>query len=169
MKTNCTRLVLKEFGFSYLELLVTLAIAAILAGSALPNLNDLIRSGRLTEQTNNIVDALMTARNKSVTTHYNAIVAPVSSWTGDIRVFLDKNGNNSFNDGIDEVIQKYQASASGEMSISSTAQQFVFTSDGRALTSGDVNISNRGNNAKKITVSPTGRLKTETVQNTTNY
>lgn len=169
MKTDCTKLVSKEFGFSLLELMAVLTIAAIMAGYALPNLNNLIISSRLSEQTNNLVDALMTARSKAVSTHYNAVVAPISSWTGDIRVFIDKNANNSFDDGLDEIMQKYQAPTSNEMSISSSGQQFVFSSDGRALTNGNIIISNGGESAKKITISPTGRLKTETIDNTTRY
>ncbi|MEJ2362759.1 MAG: prepilin-type N-terminal cleavage/methylation domain-containing protein, partial [Gammaproteobacteria bacterium] len=53
-------------GFTLIELMVTIAVIAIMAGLAVPRLNNFMRSNRLTSQINSFISALQVARSEAV-------------------------------------------------------------------------------------------------------
>lgn len=53
-------------GFTLLELMVTIAVVAILATVGVPGFRDLIQNNRVTTQTNEIVNALAFARTEAI-------------------------------------------------------------------------------------------------------
>lgn len=53
-------------GFSLVELMVTVAVVAIVAALALPSLTSVINNNRLTSQANELVSGLQTARSEAV-------------------------------------------------------------------------------------------------------
>jgi type IV fimbrial biogenesis protein FimT len=53
-------------GFTLLELMITIAIAGILVGVAIPSFTSIITSNRLTAYANELVTALNLARNEAV-------------------------------------------------------------------------------------------------------
>jgi type IV fimbrial biogenesis protein FimT len=64
----------KTRGFTLVELIVTLAVAAILVSAALPSMRDLIRNNRLTAATNLFVSSLNIARSEAIKQGRNATV-----------------------------------------------------------------------------------------------
>lgn len=57
---------MKNHGFTLLELIITIALAAILLGLAVPSMHTFIQNNRITGQTNELVAALNLARSESV-------------------------------------------------------------------------------------------------------
>lgn len=57
---------MKNSGFTLVELMVTLAVAAILATVALPGFTSLIQTNRVTTQTNELVASLNLARSEAI-------------------------------------------------------------------------------------------------------
>lgn len=96
----------KQSGFTLVELLVTVAIAAIVLSVAVPSMRDIIQNSRISSVTNELVSALMVARSEairqnamacvcpSVTTR-NAVPACVASgnWESGWIAFSDFNGD----------------------------------------------------------------------------
>jgi type IV fimbrial biogenesis protein FimT len=87
----------RALGVTLIELMVTLAVMAILVTIAAPSFSRLIASNRLTSQTNEFILALNLARSEAtrrghaVTLLATATATPVfqSGW----RIFADANGN----------------------------------------------------------------------------
>ena len=53
-------------GFTLVELIVTLAVAAILMGTAVPSFTSLVNSNRLATQANDLLGAMMIARSEAI-------------------------------------------------------------------------------------------------------
>jgi type IV fimbrial biogenesis protein FimT len=96
-------------GFTLLELMIVVAIAAILMGIAIPSFMEAIRSNRLTTYANELVTALNLARSEAVKRGLTVAVRRVdnlsstnlgagANWEDGWDVFVDLNGNGSFND-----------------------------------------------------------------------
>ncbi len=108
-------------GFTLLELIITLAVAAILLATALPGFEAFIRDNRLTTQANVFVSALSLARSEAVRRGSHVIVCKSANGTqcsnnngfeqGWI-VFADSN-NNAVVDVNDEIIRVFAGMPAG--------------------------------------------------------
>lgn len=81
-------------GFTLIELMVTLAIAAVLLMVGVPSFVEFQRNSELTSQTNSLVAALNTARTEAMKHNANAYVVPngtANKWRDGWIVFVDTN------------------------------------------------------------------------------
>lgn len=75
-------------GFTLIELIVAIAVAAILLTVAVPSLTNLIRSNRVTGQTNELVAMINFARNEAIRRNDDIPVVLTSNadgWSGEVR------------------------------------------------------------------------------------
>ena len=92
---------MKTAGLSLVELLVTLALAAVLLGMALPAFQDLAANSRGSAALNQIIGAVNYARSAAVTHHATVTLCPGvdrrclarDQWHRGALLFLDHNGN----------------------------------------------------------------------------
>ena len=76
-------------GFTLLELMVAIAVLAVLATVGVPSFRDLIQNNRITTQTNELVTALSFARAEAIKrgqTIQVAIVAADPGWTATVTI-----------------------------------------------------------------------------------
>jgi type IV fimbrial biogenesis protein FimT len=99
----------RSLGFSLIELLVVLSIAAVLFGIGLPNMQQYVVSSRLSGASNDLFTALNVARSEAVRRGAQVTVATngtpgsrnfTSGWT----MFVDTNGDGVLNAG-EEVLR----------------------------------------------------------------
>lgn len=98
----------KSLGFTLIELMVTITIAAILMGLAVPSFTSVIISNRLTTITNELITTINLARSEAVKRGQQVTITRNGStsgvWDGGWILFVDSNGNNAFNDDGDTAL-----------------------------------------------------------------
>ncbi len=95
-----------ERGFTLLEIFVAMAILAIAVGMALPMFRDVIRNTNVSNQANDLVTSLATARSESVRRGLQVAVVAVSggsNWTTGWQVIADIDRDGVF-EPTDDVI-----------------------------------------------------------------
>jgi len=106
---------LLQSGFTLFELLVSVAVAGILIGVAVPSFNNMSKSNQVTTTVNNLVYALNIARSEAMKS--NAASACISNdlatctaggtWADGFIVFADLNSNCAVNGG-ENLIQVFE-------------------------------------------------------------
>jgi len=66
-------------GFTLLELMVTVGIVGVLAGFALPAVNDYLATGAIRSASSDFYAALLAARSEAIKRRANAVVAPLTA------------------------------------------------------------------------------------------
>lgn len=80
----------ESLGFTLIELMVTIAIAAILLGVAIPSFTSVITSNRLTANTNEFITALNLARSEAIKRGQHVVVRKTGTdWEDGWQVFVD--------------------------------------------------------------------------------
>ena len=159
-------------GFTLIELMVTIAILAILLGIAAPSLREFILNTRLTGQANDLLTDLMLARSEAVKRDLpvslcgkknNGDVAcgEDPKWGGGWFVVVDTNGNGKMDDGT--VPMKTGDTLSGSNTLTNNAPgsskgAVTFSPTGIA-SSGEaaITICDERGQGRLITVSKIGR------------
>ena len=100
----------RSAGFTLIELIVTIAIAAVLAALAAPSFIQYQRNSELTSLTNSLLAAVNAAKGEAMKTGRNAFVIPKGSgWNSGWIVYVDLNRDNSYTEGTDIAVQKQDA------------------------------------------------------------
>ena len=130
----------EEGGFSLPELLVVLAIAAVMGSVALPDFHQMIRAQQLKAATYDLFGAIDLTRTQAIARGRRVQLVPSDAagrdWSGGWVVFVDADGDRRPGPG-EEVIARYAAPAKGiavEVAFSSQqgASYLAYNSMGRS-------------------------------------
>ena len=108
-----------EMGFTLVELIVTMAIAAIILTQAVPSFSTMISNNRLTTQTNDLVADINLARSEAIkrglrvilcrTANPNAVAATcggtANTWSTSWLLYADDDGSGVFESANDTLIR----------------------------------------------------------------
>ncbi len=95
-------------GFTLIELVVTMAVAAILVAVAVPNLRTFIQNGRINTQLNDLIGDISLARSEAIKRRSGTGICKSTdgltcvgggNWGGGRAVFVDLNNNNLWDAG----------------------------------------------------------------------
>lgn len=168
----------RERGFTLLELLITLVIAAIILTQGVPSFATMIKNNRLITQTNNLVADLNLARSEAITRGIPVIVCRTAdpnvanecggTWTSGWLVYVDDDGDSTFTPATDTLLRVgYPAGGSVTVAANATATpDVIFNSDGLTDEGGTATFAvcdDRGTSeGRQINVNVTGRIRTST-------
>lgn len=102
-------------GFTLIELIVTIAIAAILMVVAVPSFVEFQRNALLSDAVSNFVSAANTAKANAMKRGMNTFLVPnvsATGWSSGWLVYTDTNWNDSYDAGTDELITSHEAVSS---------------------------------------------------------
>ena len=93
--------------FTLIELVVVMALVAVMAMLAAPGFRDFFNSSRLSSQTNALVAALYAAKNEAIKHNANTYLVPAdgAAWSSGWMVFVDSDFSQSFNAGDVKVLE----------------------------------------------------------------
>ncbi|QSP96124.1 GspH/FimT family pseudopilin [Marinobacter salinisoli] len=153
----------RTLGFTLVELMITMAIVAIVASITVPSFSSMVANSRLASASNDIVGLLNYARNEAVKTGRIVVVSPAdgSDWANGVSVWVDADADTEMDSS--EVLRQ-TTSAPGDVSISSTSN-FGFSGAGLLRASAAVTIdvcdSRAGEQGSSIAVTLGGRIRAE--------
>jgi type IV fimbrial biogenesis protein FimT len=162
----------KSKGFTIIEILITLAVAAILLGVAVPSLQNFTANSQVTVAANSIVAGLNLARSTAVTLGEEVVICPSADestcagdqWSKGWIVFDNADGNGALAES--EIIRV--VSQTGDLVVSEYNGNIVFESDGTAKMDSSVTLkicykhSDVTDKCKEILVSPFGVVSSST-------
>lgn len=170
-------------GFTVVELLVVLAVAAILLGTAVPSLLAVSRSVKLSSATNSLFSSLVLARSEAAKRHARvalcksadgSVCAKSGGWEQGWIIFHDANNNGLREDG-EQIVRHVQAMPrdmrlSGNLNVA-TYVSYAPTGETKlasgAFQAGTItlcNASSQGGAARQIVLSAAGRPRMQNAQ-----
>ena len=167
----------KDSGFTLVELMITLVVAAILVTVAIPNFRTLIQNNRLTTEINEFLTAVSITRSEAVKradritmckSSDGAACVATGDWSQGWIIFIDSN-NDAAATG-EEVLRVHGSLSTGTtLDGSANLDNYIsYESDGTSqLTTGAVQsgtailCDDRGSgNGKGVAINATGRART---------
>ena len=140
----------KENGFTLVELMIGLAIAAIILTVGIPSFNDLVRNNQMTTQANELIGALNLARSEAIK---RGSSVSITSTSGDSNW---KDGWSVADGG--ETIRVY-AAQKGQHTLVSDGGDSTYSYDPQGFINNNDTISlclNSGATGRRITIAASG-------------
>ncbi|WP_168735181.1 GspH/FimT family pseudopilin [Pseudothauera rhizosphaerae] len=153
----------KTRGFTIIELMLTVAVLAVLLGIGIPSFRNLIQNNRATAIANDIVGTLQTARSEAIKRR-----SPITVCRRNAAGSACENGTNWAAGWLmlqGATVLKVWDAAAGEPVVTGPAGGIVFQSDGTASATGEFQVqTSSGSTAVQrcVGVAGLGRVSTKT-------
>jgi type IV fimbrial biogenesis protein FimT len=172
----------KITGFTLIELIVTLALVAIIMTVAVPTFQEMLRANRAATDTNDFISSLNFARSEAVKRGRNVVLckstdgatcAPAGDWTQGWIVFADID-NDATVDAGEAILRVHGALTGGDTLVGSAdvSDYISYSPDGvtRLIAGTPLSVGTAlsfglcsANQINTIEISPTGRARMEKV------
>lgn len=173
-KTNIFLATRSQGGVSLLQLMVTVAIAVILTGTAVPSFASLLAKTRVTTQNSAVIQTLSLARSYAVSRQQTVHICQLdpttnnrcdqkrgynSDWSHGWLLFADGNANNEF-DHKDELLRIVKMPETVNI-VFNQRGRLRFFPDGRARSAGFYLCDQQSQNVRHVYLLHTGRTRTD--------
>lgn len=156
----------KSNGFTLIEMMIVIAIIALIAGYGVPQFNSMMQNGRLSTQVNELQGLMQLARSEAVT---NRVVTRIcgstdkatcntNNWEGGAILFRDRDNNGSAS--ATELVRVMPAVTNGN-TIRGVAGAISFLADGTLASSAMLRICDtRGaDSSRQVRINTAGQSR----------
>ncbi len=154
-------------GFTLVELMITIAVLAVLTAIAFPSFMGTIRSNRVATATNELLSTIALARTEAVRSRQRGSICATTngtacdggSWNSGWLVWIDVDGNSNVN-GTETVIRYVQAHP--QLNLVGSVVVLAFDGRGRSVTGGqtlDVRPQGQTTPVRCVILGPTGQTR----------
>ncbi|WP_456445314.1 GspH/FimT family pseudopilin [Thiolapillus sp.] len=161
-----------EQGFTLLEVLIAVAVLAVLAALAAPNFRTMMDRNAVTTQANELMSNILLARSEAVKRDQRVVIRRAGGWKDRVVVFADANNNDTYQPATDGPLIVDHRSPGNTVTITgngATATFIRYNSRGRAVTAGGNNFTpgsdyftlSKNGQTRYISFSPTGRPRVQ--------
>jgi len=98
---------MRSFGFTLIDLLITLAVLAILLTFALPNFSALVQNLQVKTATQSLRESLELTRAQAIYSNNRATMRKQTNWVDGWEVFIDENNDGLLSNN-EHVLQKHE-------------------------------------------------------------
>lgn len=163
-------------GFSLVELMITIAIAAIMLTLAAPNMSRLLAGNRIATQASSLVSNLALARSEAIKRGVRTTICPSSAgtactsttWSEGYMVYADLDGDGSFNSGSD-IILRVGSRPAGNAALASSdfsaATLLQFLPSGQASKAGSFSVCQSSQTKRIVAITLAGGISSTTGSN----
>lgn len=163
-------------GFSLIELMITIAVMAVLLAIGLPSFQGSMRSNRVATGTNELTASIALARSEAIRSPGGAALCPSedgstclpddSPWNNGWIVWIDGDGNGLLNGVNDRVLRYVEGTAGLDIEASTKQSILKFDPRGRAVTPMVFTLASEVCPAghelvRKLTLTATGQVRME--------
>jgi len=157
---------MKKSGFTLVEMLVTIAILAIVLLIGIPSFNSIIKSSNMSANSSDLMSALNYARIESVKRGTSVELDPKdgSSWIDGLVVWCDEDDDGSMDS--DEVLRYWDSFSSGSSIVSSNGvTSFTFAASGEVDQNDTLTLCDdrTGETGRNISILSSGAIYSEEV------
>jgi type IV fimbrial biogenesis protein FimT len=160
----------RQVGFTLIELMITLVVAAILLTVGVPSFVDLLQRNRMASLANEMVGSMQMARSEAVTRNATVTMCAKldnttcggASWGDGWLIFIDVDGDAVVDAGDDDLVLNVMESDSEGVDYTATATDLTYLPSGQSDNTADVIFTlcpDRGD-GRLITLSSLGRPAT---------
>ncbi|MEN4955235.1 MULTISPECIES: GspH/FimT family pseudopilin [Stenotrophomonas] len=160
----------RQNGFTLIELMVTVAVVAILAAIAFPSFQGTIRSSRVSSTNNEILGLLSLARSEAIRSNRGGGVCGSSdgascdgAWSSGMLAFADASGDGVMSSG--ETVLRF-VSGNPKLKITGPSDEIAFDGRGRRRASADQDVllepdvcSGGALHKRTVTVNASGQIR----------
>ena len=152
-------------GFTLLELMVVVAIVAIIAGIGIPAMNSFLDNSRAEAKLTELSRMFAFARSQAASTRSPVTICPLANnvctanWQGQVSVFNDPN-NNRILDANETVLRVTEPSSANDI-INFAVAGVSFSANGTASANGTLSYcpSGKADKAAQLTLLQSGRSR----------
>ena len=137
-RSQINRLHAKLSGFTLIELMISIAVAAILFGIAVPQFSTVTQNARMTSARNGLFTAFQLARTEAITRHVHVVVCASSdgescsgNWDGGALVYVDANRNRQ-REGNERLLTQFSHDIFKNLEVKGGRRLTSFGPDGRS-------------------------------------